>query len=160
MTARNRAPKAEREQEKLNPTKLLISGSREASQKMLEYAERTVIRAKQLSWSIIVGDASGVDHAVMLACGKYHVSFHCYGISPVPRHYYSRSGAPDGLGDYTMVPGDYLARDRFMAGLCDRAICIWNGVSRGTLYTHNQVVALGKPSDLMRFGIAAKQERA
>lgn len=53
-------------------TLLLISGSRAATPNMLDYARRAVARAYALGWTIIVGDAVGVDQAVAEAATALH----------------------------------------------------------------------------------------
>ena len=52
---------------------LLITGSRCVSQRELAYARRVVERAKQAGYSIIVGDAVGVDNVVMRECDKLSI---------------------------------------------------------------------------------------
>jgi len=53
-------------------TTLLISGSRAATPAMLDYARRAVARAYSLGWTIVVGDAVGVDSAVAKAATALH----------------------------------------------------------------------------------------
>ncbi len=112
---------------------------------MLDYARRVVERAYKQEWMIIVGDASGVDAAVIdhaYAIGAVHV---VYGLKQ-PRH------TSPGMG-WVSVEGDYLARDRQMAQDCDRAIALFNCASktRGTVYTFNHAKKLGKQAWLMTF---------
>lgn len=123
--------------------KLLISGSRDATPEMLDYARRAVERAYAKEWIIIVGDAEGVDSAVIdhaYHIGAVHI---VYGLKK-PRH------TSLGMG-WVSVEGGYLARDRQMARDCDLCLAIWNGVSRGTWYTYNYARKLGKPSWLKNF---------
>lgn len=126
-------------------TQLLITGSRAATVPMLEYAWRVVSRAKTLGWSIIVGDAGGVDAGVVRACRSMRVPFACYGIKVTPRN-----GAPLALY-HRVATLDYLRRDRVMAAACDRCIGIWNGQSLqcGTVATCRYALEAGKPTDLM-----------
>ncbi|HEV8525457.1 MAG TPA: hypothetical protein VGQ71_13245 [Terriglobales bacterium] len=137
--------------------RLLITGSRQASDAMLAYAEKAVIRAADLGWRIIVGDAMGVDLQVVITCHKKLIDFDCFGIADSPRNvdelFRRRMMLPrlENRMTYHQVKGDYLARDRHMATLCSRVLAIWNCQSRGTLYTYNQVRNLGKPGDLIRF---------
>lgn len=110
--------------------RLLITGSRDATPDMLDYARRCVERAKERGWEIVVGDAAGVDAAVIEACCKLGVTYQVYGITPDPRN------GPKGF--YTRVDAtSYLTRDEVMVRRSDRCIAIWNGRSRGTLYTFN-----------------------
>lgn len=134
--------------------KLLITGSRKASKPMLELARRTVLRAKELGWSIIVGDAFGVDQQVVFACIRHNVGFECYGITDKARNFqdnYYMIVHWETIATYTKVDGDYLARDRHMVSLCDRCFAIWNGESRGTKYTYDYARNFPKPADIRSF---------
>lgn len=128
-------------------TKLLITGSRQATKEMLAYACFAVERAKELGWTIIVGDAEGIDHQVLYKCCWLEVPFRFFGITPVPRHYCCLNH----VNRYNKIDGDYLARDRKMVWECDRVLAIWNGISRGTKYTYDYAVKLGKQADLTTF---------
>lgn len=123
--------------------RLLITGSRRADAAMFDYAYRAVTRAKANGWHIIVGDADGIDFAVIDACRLEDVPHTCYGITAQPRH-----GEPL---QYVRCEGNYLARDRAMADACNRVLAIWNGESRGTKYTYDYARRLGKPGDLITF---------
>lgn len=117
-------------------TNLLICGSRDATPAMLDYARRCVVRARENGWHVIVGDASGVDTAVIAECMLTLTPVTVYGITEKPRVRF----ADLVYGDYAHPPyiqckGDFLARDRVMAEACDKCIGIWNGRSRGTAYT-------------------------
>lgn len=136
------------------PLRLLITGSRRATPEMFSYAYRAVARAKALGWRIIVGDADGVDFAVMDACNQLGVPYVCYGIDDTPRH-----GNPP---EYVRCEGGYLDRDRMMAKQCDRVLAIWNGVSTksGTCATYRYAINYGKPGDLISFARPARSEAA
>jgi len=125
-------------------TRLLISGSRKATPAMLTYARRTVALAKEKGWAIIVGDADGVDAAVIDACDDLGVPVEVHGAKGEMRRQ-SKTG--------TNIPHDvgYLARDEIMAGLCTACLAIWNGRSRGTHYTLIAASALGKQCWLIDF---------
>lgn len=60
-------------------TTLLICGSRAATPVMLEYARRCVERAYHQGWSLIVGDAIGIDAAVAQA------AIDCFDLHPTPK---------------------------------------------------------------------------
>jgi len=124
--------------------KLLITGSRKAQPIMEAVALKAVTRAKVNGWSIIVGDANGIDACVQLDCCWLHVPFETYGITAQPRNICCDKH----LSLYTQVDGDYLARDRRMVELADRVFAIWNGESRGTKYTYDYAVKLGKLADI------------
>lgn len=130
--------------------KLLITGSRDASRKMLHVARRIVRATKWddefypslLGCEIVVGDASGIDDEVVITCRQYGVTYSCYGITQTPRN-------SAHIHFYDQVSGDFLSRDRVMVEQCDLCIAIWNGVSRGTKYTYDYAVKLGKKARLL-----------
>lgn len=128
-------------------TWLLITGSRDASPSMLEHAARCVQRAKEHGWGILVGDAPGVDTAVVHACQSLFVPFHCYGITPEPR-----CGRTP-LMSYHSLPTNYLQRDECMVNHADRCHAIWNGYSRGTKYTHDFALQRGLPTTCSIFKV-------
>ena len=121
--------------------KLLITGSREASDRMLQYARIVVDRAKQLGWSIVVGDAEGIDAEVIAWCDMLGVPVEVHGSYGKLRHQ-SRTGKN------VTHPASYPERDRIMAGICDVCIGVWNGKSRGTKVTVDAAAALGKTTHL------------
>lgn len=125
--------------------KLLITGSRNASPKMIEYAKKVVERAHELGWSIIVGDAPGVDWMVIAHCDFLFVPVEVHGAFGKCRNQSSQ-------GNNITHKCTYPERDRIMADLCDRCVGVWNGKSHGTKITHEAVLALGKPSYLKNFG--------
>ena len=143
--------------------RLLITGSRDATPRMLSTARHAVERAKANGWEIVVGDASGVDAAVVRACTEFEVFGDCYGIADEPRCGYSE------YLNYIQVtetiiyrghtgiirPGaDYLERDRRMVQKCNRVLAIWNGQSRGTRYTFEYAQKHGKHVDVMTFEVS------
>lgn len=134
--------------------RLLICGSRQASQQMVDVARAAVLRAKELGWRIVVGDAYGVDQAVVYACCRYTVPFECYGITPRARNFTTRNTMLlhwETIGSYFPVNGNYLHRDRVMVENADRVFAIWNGYSRGTKYTYDYAITVGKPADVRTF---------
>jgi hypothetical protein len=124
--------------------KLLITGSRKASPEMLDYARRIVEWCKEKNFLIIVGEAEGVDSAVLQHCMKIDHRFECYGIAAEPRN-------PIGEANYFRVKGDYLARDRRMVERADQVVAIWNKVSRGTQYTFNYAYSMGRKVTIKEF---------
>lgn len=134
---------------------LLICGSREASPAMLDYARRCVYRALEVGHSIIVGDASGVDTAVVIACLSIGVPCTVYGIYDHPRCFRQMRQVKDAKIEpvYIRCEGDFLARDRVMAEACDLCIGIHNGISRGTAYTVRYAQKLGKEAHLRVFDL-------
>lgn len=135
--------------------RLLITGSRDASPAMLDYARRVVERAKVNGWEIVVGDASGVDSAVIEACCVLGVTYQVFGITPDPRN------GPK--GNYVRVDAtSYLTRDEVMCRRADRCIAIWNGEHArhggpsGTEYTYNYALKLGIPADIRPFKVVKR----
>lgn len=114
------------------------------------FCRQTVTRCKELDASIIVGDAIGVDAEVVCECIKQAVPFTCYGITSKPRN-----GCP--LRFYVQVPccRNYLERDDYMVrqlgpdGIC---MALWNGTSRGTIYTYEGAEKAGAKAYLKNFG--------
>lgn len=126
--------------------KLLICGSRNYTGEMERYCYNVIVRVEQLGWSVIVGDASGVDSIIISYCQDFNIPYTCYGITDKPRCWYASRD------HYVKVQGNFLARDRVMVDAADRVLAVWNGESRGTKYTYDYAVKRGKTADLMRFG--------
>lgn len=117
--------------------RLLITGSRDASDQMLGYATKAVQRAKDLGWTIVVGDAPGVDTAVINACDRMGVPVEVHGA-------YGRIRNGTQTGTNTAHEGPYRDRDRIMVELCDACLAVWNGYSPGTRKTFEYANGLGK----------------
>ena len=118
-------------------TKLLITGSREASNRMIDVAVKAVHRAKLLDWEIIVGDASGIDTCVIRICDELRVPVTVYGG-------YNKIRNRSKFGKNIPLDQTYVQRDAYMAGECDKCYAIWNGVSRGTKLTYQMALDLHK----------------
>ncbi len=118
--------------------KLLISGSRNATKTMKTTARAAVLRANELGWEIIVGDAVGIDHEVILACQKHGVPYTVYGITAEPR---CIKNVP-----YVHVQGNYTQRDKIMVLNADNIYCIWNHESPGTKKVYEYAKFTGKPA--------------
>ena len=117
--------------------RLLIAGSRDASDHMLGYAARIVQRAKELDWTIVVGDAPSVDTVVINACDQMGVPVEVHGA-------YGRMRNGTQTGTNTAHEGPYRDRDRIMVELCDACLAVWNGYSPGTRKTFEYAKRLGK----------------
>jgi predicted Rossmann fold nucleotide-binding protein DprA/Smf involved in DNA uptake len=112
--------------------RVLITGSRKCSDKMSAKLVEVMNWIKEEGHSLIVGDARGIDQkALGLA--------HQLGI-------WDKVSMFRGL-DYK----SFLARDRVMVLKCDVCVAIWNGESRGTLYTFNFARSQGKKVILRTF---------
>ena len=150
---------------------LLISGSRDASLALLDYARRAVLRALENGWWLIAGDAAGVDQAVAETVRDHFqhedelmLGMRVYGLGDAPRHgiggntgrvhyqkltHYSETAMSSGRRDVHVynrqIPiTTYTDRDRYMVREADKVLCIWNGVSRGTLAVYEYAEACGK----------------
>jgi hypothetical protein len=118
--------------------KLLITGSRNASERMLAYARKVVLRAKELEWTIIVGDAPGVDAEVIKACDELGVEVQVHGAYGKMRRQTKTGTNVAHLGK------TYSERDLAMVELCDICMAIWDGSSRGTKATYDIAKQMGK----------------
>jgi hypothetical protein len=134
--------------ERIVTYKLLITGSRKANTRMEKMALDAVLRAKANGWSIIVGDATGVDYWVQVDCCWNNVPFEVFGITQYPRNICCEKH----ISCYTQVDGSFLDRDALMVGLADRVFAIWNGRSRGTKFTYDCAVHRGVPADIRTVG--------
>ena len=124
---------------------LLISGSRDATEAMLAYAERAVARAKNVGYQIIVGDAKGVDQMVIWSCEAWEVALTIQGARGVIRANYE----PCALIKTIALPTkSYRVRDQDMINHADYVLCIWNGRSRGTKYVHDYAVSAPGPKQV------------
>ena len=128
-------------------TRLLITGSRDATPAMLDYAHRLVMYARDKGWHIIVGDAEGIDAQVIHDCSHASVAFNVFGITTFPRN----GGLAARLHYIQVNEQSFLGRDRHMVRMCSRCMAIWNGRSRGTKYTYDYAVAQGKKAEMRQF---------
>lgn len=136
-----------RKRRKRNPVlvaeNLLVTGSRKATQHMLDMTDLCVKKAVALGWHILVGDASGVDFQVAQTCHALHAHYDCYGITQEPRWIKGNEHIALQM-TYHVVEGDFLARDRAMVLEAYRVLAIWDGHSRGTKYTYDFAVEMHK----------------
>lgn len=125
--------------------KILITGSRETigGQKTAMEIYHLLLRAKDKGHEILVGDAEGVDDHVIRYCDDEGIPITVYGA-------YGRMRRRTSTGSNIVTTGSYLARDDVMARNCDICIAIWNGKSRGTMYTYQKAKAYGKKVYLVR----------
>ncbi len=129
------------------PTQLLITGSRKAPPAMRAYARRAVARAAELGWHVIVGDAAGVDAAVIAACDTLRVPITVCGAHGRLRRR-TRTGENLALGSRRYP---YVLRDLWMAARCDVCLALWDGTSRGTRKTFAAAREMGKRVHLKTF---------
>lgn len=111
---------------------------------MLAYARLLVQRAQVLNWQIIVGDADGIDTAVMRECDRLGVVHTVWGA-------YGKFRNVSANGQRIAIDGDYAARDDMMVVECDFCVCVWNGTSSGTRRVYEQAIQSGKQAWLKEF---------
>ena len=142
-------------------TILLISGSRHATDLMQAYAVKCVQRALDNGWSLIAGDAIGVDALVArLVCpiqddSAPDVLLTVYGIQDEPRnhaqgHHVAYKNIYD-VQQFGIHVTDYTTRDRYMVHVADYVMCIWNGDSKGTKAVYEYAKEIGKQAWLKEF---------
>lgn len=115
----------------------LITGSREISQALLDKVEPIVAILAKANQTVIVGDAPGVDQAVITACDKLGCKVEVHGAYGKLRHRTK-------TGENVIHDKSYHDRDMVMASMCDVTIAIWNGQSRGTMQTLDAARKSGK----------------
>lgn len=122
--------------------KVLITGSRGMSQEMELAVTYAVHRIYEQHHTVICGDAEGVDNLVIEKCDLWRVFVNVYGAY----NKIKRTSSQSSNSTATITTGDYLARDRRMAEVCDMCIAIWDCSSRGTKYTYDYCLKLSKPA--------------
>jgi predicted Rossmann fold nucleotide-binding protein DprA/Smf involved in DNA uptake len=127
---------------------VLICGSRDASTKLLQFADTIVKYCKDKGYSVICGDALGVDSQCVWSCSENDVPYTVYGIKDKPRN-----DAP--IQNYVVLrpARTWEQRDIEMVKRADTVICIWNGVSKGTLRVAKEALAQNKPVQVYRNGV-------
>ena len=128
-------------------TKVFIAGSRRLSQLNLDVRRRidTIVHK---GFTVVVGDANGVDKAVQ----KYLASKHYTDVIV----FCMEGSCRNNLGDWptrTISAADperkdfayYSTKDRAMAAEADYGLMLWDGHSRGTLTNVVHLVRQGKP---------------
>lgn len=129
---------------------LLICGSRNVIPVMIDKTIELVEKAANDGWFIICGDAPGIDSAVMVKACELGVIHGIYGITESPRNIccdYHALATPI----YQMVPGNYLARDRYMVALADHVIGVCLNKSPGTMYTCKHARDTGVPFGIIHY---------
>jgi hypothetical protein len=109
--------------------KLLITGSRNASERMLDEVDIIVSEAKGRGWEILVGDADGVDSRVIKVCDYLGGKITVFGA-----YHHMRNSTKMGVNLPTGLT--YPQRDKLMARLCDLCYAVWDGESSGTKLTY------------------------
>lgn len=140
-------------------TRLVITGSRLAAPPMIDLTWRIVRACRYpdprfpslLGAFINVGDAGGVDLAVVAACNKYGVPYMCHGVT--------RTGRNKAATDYIDVWGKpyrsiaYPTRDRYMVNASSHCIAIKNPLSttHGTDLTYEYALKVLPPGNVRKY---------
>lgn len=124
-------------------TKRLITGSREICDDVIRYLCGYVSGTED-GVEIVVGDASGVDAAVITTCDVSKIPVQVHGAFNKLRH-------RTAYGKNIHHDAGYLERDKIMAELCDECVAFWNGFSSGTAYTFKNAIALKKPTIVYQY---------
>lgn len=128
-------------------TILLITGSRHATAAMIRYARRVVARAIECGWQIIVGDADGIDAAVIAeADSRGYENVTVYGAYGKFRHRTI-------MGKNVTIDASwsYVDRDAYMVNAADKVMAVWNGLSNGTIRNFHAAAAMQKECWLKQF---------
>ncbi|MEG4084862.1 hypothetical protein [Microcoleus sp. POL10_C6] len=106
---------------------VMISGSR--SIKDITAGLPSIDRIMELKFSIIVGDAGGVDKLVQEYLRRSN-----YLNVKVYFALWNGNGKPRNTTGYETVgvAGNYVDRDKMMCSVCDYGLALWDGTSRGT----------------------------
>ena len=106
---------------------VMVSGSRSIAD--IRPGLQSINRIMELNFSIILGDASGVDKLV-----QEYLRNSNYLDVKVYFALWSGNGKPRNVTGFQTVgvPGSYVARDKAMCSICDYGLALWDGISRGT----------------------------
>ncbi len=130
-----------------NGTKVFIAGSRRLS-RLHSAVKRRIDNIVDKGFTVIVGDANGVDKAVQ----RYLSNRHYTNIIV----FCMEGGCRNNIGDWptrTITAADtgrrnfayYSTKDRAMVKEADYGLMLWDGRSRGTLTSIVHLVRQGKP---------------
>jgi hypothetical protein len=121
---------------------VMISGSR--SIKDISPGLESINKIMELEFSIILGDAPGVDKLV-----QEYLQSQNYPHVKVYFALWSGNGKPRNTTGYQTVgvAGSYIDRDKMMCSVCDYGLALWDGVSRGT---RDNIARTGRKSKIIR----------
>ncbi|MGB1285849.1 MAG: hypothetical protein ACPG7F_04885 [Aggregatilineales bacterium] len=126
--------------------KILIAGSRNATDAMLEYAQTIVEVAYNENYkcTIVSGDnPQGVDAAVVETATLYGIDLYVYGVQPGARNKNVPEWAYHELSVFSGTRREqYYARDRWMCEQAHIGYFVWNGTSPGTKTGYDYMAAL------------------
>lgn len=106
---------------------VMVSGSRSITD--ITPGLQSLNRIMELNFSIILGDAPGVDKLV-----QEYLRNSNYLDVKVYFALWSGNGKPRNVTGFQTVgiPGSYGDRDKAMCAICNYGLALWDGVSRGT----------------------------
>jgi adenine-specific DNA-methyltransferase len=121
---------------------VMISGS--SSIKNISAGLPSIDRIMEQKFSVIVGDAVGVDMLVQ----EYLRQSNYLNVT-VYFALWSGKGKPRNTTDYATVgvAGSYIDRDKAMCSVCDYGLALWDGRSRGT---RDNIDRTGKKTKIIR----------
>ena len=125
---------------------LFITGSRDCNSDMISYVHKLLRRVKHRGdITVLVGDAPGVDAAVIEQCDRLSIEVIVYGA-------FNRHRNTTKTGSNIPFDGSYMQRDFYMISQSDVTFAIWNGSSPGTKLNFNQTIKLNKTAYLWHDG--------
>ncbi|MEG4248739.1 hypothetical protein [Microcoleus sp. Pol10D4] len=106
---------------------VMVSGSRSITD--IRPGLQSINCIMELNFSIILGDAPGVDKLV-----QEYLRNSNYLDVKVYFALWSGNGKPRNVTGFQTVgiPGSYVDRDKAMCSICDYGLALWDGRSRGT----------------------------
>src|SRR3990172_8332971 len=96
--------------------RVLITGSRNSSEAMIQKGKDVTIKCIQNGWHIIVGDAGGVDTEVIRTAGAFRYPH----ITVWGAKGFQRVMTVHGENRFTKA--GYIERDKIMAASCDKCV--------------------------------------
>ena len=128
--------------------KVFIAGSRRLS-KLSEPVKQRIERIIAKGFTIVVGDANGMDKAVQLYLSqKGYTNVIVFCTEDVCRNNIGRweirriPAADPSRRDFTF----YAAKDKAMVAAADYGLMLWDGKSRGTLTSIVELIRRGRPA--------------
>jgi len=161
-------PYAELESARGRMVRICFTGSRDCNEKMIAFARKMVRWVMDRGWWVVVGDAMGIDRAVVLEACLYSIekNMHItpltvYGIADEPRnrapqHLYLKVDLAGNKEDLS----PYIFRDHIAVDDSDGYCAIWNGNTEhsGTRATFLYAQRKDKPGFVAKFKMPTAEE--
>lgn len=145
---------------------MMIAGSRQATDEMLECAQACVQFAFIHQHRIVVGDnPKGIDAYVVSKCAEMLIPCTIVGINPPCGDaceylaFPARNGALNKRAFYVCKGKTYTERDRLMVDMVNFGVFIWDGRSPGTIAGYNYALSVRKVATLYNFGDVRETEK-